>query len=220
MVELVRARAEIHHEPDHLVAAESLQYLAHRAFWREDVHILVGSVRDEKIHQPLVLELVGDDVERHLVGDPRSTDLEVAEVHRDEDASSAVVACGTDMGPRARVDGDQPLEVRDVQTREPHDLDEILREIPERPPRHAGNVAVIHGFIKDDREVLLGDSPPAHPDQVRDLSAEHRGGIGHPRRQALRERRAQAPSPEGRAVEQTVAHYDFPVSVWTLVPLM
>src|SRR2546425_11547387 len=36
MVELVRARAEIHHEPDHLVAAESLQYLAHRPFWRED----------------------------------------------------------------------------------------------------------------------------------------------------------------------------------------
>ena len=220
MVKLVRARAEIHHQPDHLVAAERLEHLADRALRRDDVHVLVSSVRHEKIHQPLVFELVGDDIEWHLVGDARSAELEVSEVHRNEDAAPAVVACRTDVGQGARVDGYQSLEVRHVESWEPHDLDEVFREIPERPPRHAGNVAVIHGFIKDDREVLLGDPPPAHPDQVRDLSAEHRGGIGHPRRQALRERRAQAPSPEGRAVEQTVAHYDFPVSVWTLVPLM
>ena len=49
------------------------------------------AVRDEEIHEPLVLELVRDDGDRDLLGDACAAELEVAEVRRDEDESLAVV---------------------------------------------------------------------------------------------------------------------------------
>ena len=122
VVELLRARAQIHHQPDHLVAAERLEHLSYRSLGRQESYVLVRAVRHEQIHEALVLELVGDDVERHLVGDACAADLEVAEVHRDEDQPSPVIVRGPEVRPGSRIDRDEPREVRGPKAREPHDL--------------------------------------------------------------------------------------------------
>ena len=92
VVELVRSRSEIHHESDHLVAAERGEHAARRAFGRKDDDVLVLAVRDEEVHQPRVLELVGHDGQRDLLRDARAADLEVPVVRGDEDDPAAVFA--------------------------------------------------------------------------------------------------------------------------------
>src|SRR2546426_1144977 len=119
---------------------------------------------------------------------------------------SSSFARGPEVRPGARIDRDQPFEVLCLEAGEPHDLDEIFREVPEGPPRHTRYVTVARRQSKHDGEVLLRDPPPPDPEEVRDLSPHHGGGIRDPRRQALRQRGAQTPAPEGRSVEQAVGH--------------
>ncbi len=107
----MRARTEIHHQPDHLVPPKRAEHLAYGALRRDQLHVLVRPVRDKEIHEPLVLELVADDVERHLVRDASAADLEVPEVHRDEDEPAPVLARGPNVRQGTRIHGDDPLQV-------------------------------------------------------------------------------------------------------------
>jgi hypothetical protein len=96
---LLRPWAEIHHQADHLVPPEGLQDLADRAVRGKQVKVLVLAVRDENIHEPFVLELVGDHVQRHLIGDACAAQLEVPEVHRHEDEPAPVLPGRPQMRP-------------------------------------------------------------------------------------------------------------------------
>src|SRR5207245_9539125 len=111
-------------------------------------------VTAKKIHETLVLQLVGDDVERALVRDPSAADLEVAEMHRHEDESAPVVSRRSEVRPRARIDGHQLCEVGGLEAGEPHDLDEVLREVAERSARYARDLAVIRRTRDHHGEVL------------------------------------------------------------------
>src|SRR6266550_3321381 len=172
----------------------------------QELYVLVRAVRDKKIHEALVLELVGDDVERDLVRDPSAADLEVAEMHGHEDEAAPVLSRRSEVRPRARIDGHQPREVGRLEAGEPHDLDEVLREVAERPPRHARDLPVIRRKREHHGEVLLRDPSAAGPAQVCDLPADDRGRVGDPGGQPLRERGPDAPAPERRAVKHSVEH--------------
>src|SRR5439155_25304820 len=111
--------------------------------------VLVGPVTDQKIHEALVLELVGDDVQWDLVGDARSTELEVSEMDRDEDHALAQRERAAQVLPP--VDRDEPLEVRDTEQREPHDLDDVLGEVAERPSRDLRDLTIGRRSSEDDR---------------------------------------------------------------------
>jgi hypothetical protein len=173
----VRAGPEIHHEADHLVAFQRGEHALRGALRREDVHVLVLAVRDEEVHEALVLELVRDDRERDVLRDARTSELEVAEVRRYEDESLAAVASGLQVAERGRVDLHHALQVVRMQRRETHDLGEVLREVPEAAPGDPGDLGIVRPTAQHDGEVALGDLASRTPREVRDLSAEHGGGV-------------------------------------------
>src|SRR5207244_11192481 len=147
--------------------------------------------------------------------------LEVYEVHRDEDESEHVFPRRPDARTRARIDGHQALELVRAEPGEPHDLDEVLGEVPEGASCHLCDLAVARRPVQNDGEVVLRDAATAHPDHVAELPAGDRGRVRDPRWQMLGERRSQSPSPERGAVEQALAHrYALPLSVCVFEPLM
>ena len=54
-----------------------------------------------------------------------------------------MVARGSEVRPGTRIDGDEAPEVIGVEPREPHDLDEVFREVAERASRYARDIAVV-----------------------------------------------------------------------------
>src|SRR5256714_1514060 len=127
-------------------------------------------------------------------------------MHRHEDQAAPTIVRGPEVRPRARVDRDQSREVLGVETREPHDLHEVLGEVAEGAPRNARDLAVPGREREDDGEVLLRDLPPPDPEEVCHLATDDGGGIRDPRWETLSEGRSESPGPERRSVEQTIQH--------------
>jgi GrpB-like predicted nucleotidyltransferase (UPF0157 family) len=116
----------------------------------------------------------------------------------DEDDAAALVARGLQVLERDRIDLHEVAQLGTTHRGEPHDLGEVLAEVPERSARDTRDLRVFRGSPEYDREVALRDVASAAPDEVRELTSNDGSRVDKPRGEALHQRRRDAPRPVQR----------------------
>src|SRR5687767_5922582 len=166
-----------------------------------DRDVLVRPVPHEQVHEALVREVVGDDVQLHVVRDARAAEIEVAEMDGHEDHTALAREPFTEVLPPLHMHELGEVEV--VELRESHDLGHVLREVAERAARDPRDVGMVVRLAEHDREVRLRDLAPARPGEVRELAQEHGARIGEPCREPLHERSGPSVQPVRRPLDET-----------------